>query len=77
MAHIRLHAVEGQDDLPLLLEPFQQTFFLCQVQRHQLFVAFQQIAHRPLGDAYPALDQALMDLGDRAMLSRLATDQSP
>src|SRR5437588_3032228 len=37
------------------------------MQRHQLFVEFQQISHRPLGDAYSALEQALMDIGDTSM----------
>ena len=69
MSHVRLHAVDGQNHLTLLFEPFQQTFLIRQVERHQLFVAFQQIRHGALGDAYSALDQALMDLRDTAVLS--------
>jgi len=47
------------------------------MQGDQFFVAFQQIGDGPLGDTYSLLDQALMDLRDRAMLSRLVTDRSP
>ena len=56
MTHIRLHPVDGQHHLALLLEPVLQTFLICQVQRHQLFVTFQQIRDGALGEAHPALD---------------------
>ena len=36
MSDIGLHAVDGQDHLPLLLEPFEHPLLIGQVQCHQL-----------------------------------------
>lgn len=69
VANIRLQAIEGQDDLALLLEPCRQPGAVCQVQRHQLLVAPQLLGHRALGDQHPPRHQVLMDLRHAAVLS--------
>jgi len=69
VAYIWLHSIDSQQYLTLLLEPGFDPLLIGQVQSDELFVTLQQICHRPLGNAYSALDQALVDLRDRTMLS--------
>lgn len=74
---IRLHPINSQQDLPLLLEASLDAFFIGQVQRHQFFIAFQQIGDGTLGDAHPAVNEPLVDFWDRAMFLRLAIGRLP
>jgi len=67
--HIRLHPVEGQDDLPLRAQAIRQARVVGEPQRHQFLVALQQIRRAALGNGETAPDERLMDLGHAAMLS--------
>ena len=69
MPDIRLQPIQGQDDLPLRLQPGAQPVAVCQAQRHHLLVAPQLLGHRALGDRHPPRHQVLMDLRHAAVLA--------
>src|SRR5215469_11012318 len=70
MPHIRLQAVESQNDMALLLQANFDPLLIGDVQAHQFFIALQQMRHRSLRDSQAAGLEALMHLGDRAMLHK-------
>jgi hypothetical protein len=65
---VRLQPIEGQDDLPLLLQPARQPRAVREAQGHQLLVAPQLLGYRALGDVHPARHQIAVDLRHAAVL---------
>ena len=72
MAHVRLQAVERQDDRWLLDQPLAEPGPIREPHGDQFLVAVHQVGDRPLADCQPTGHEFPMDLRDTAMV-RIAT----
>ena len=63
MPHIRLQAIQGQDEAALGVGDLLQTKRVSQRERYQCIVAFQKMLHRAGSTEHPAAPQLLMHLG--------------
>jgi hypothetical protein len=50
MPNIRLEAIDGKHDLPLLFEAPWQSLLVLQMKHNPFLIALKQMGHRPLGD---------------------------
>ena len=68
MADVRLQTVEREEDPPLGLGDPLEAGGIRQRQGEECVVPFEPMAHGPWGDGHTALEQALRDCGQTAML---------
>jgi hypothetical protein len=67
MTHLRLQAINGEDEAPLRLQPFTPRRRLAHRERHKFVIPFQQIGDVALTDAHPPFHQRPVDLRNTPM----------
>jgi hypothetical protein len=68
MPHIRLQAIQGQDDAALGVSNLLKTEWVSQRERHKCIVAFQEMLHGAGSKAYPAAPSLLMNLWETTVV---------